>query len=78
MARGLTEFAEPGLMRSAKTTGVDHRSLAPPLSRYPNLTAFTEANNAYLEVAVDLGEQAIRKALAAATIEPHEVTPSSR
>src|ERR1700761_5338788 len=73
VARGLTEFAEPGFMRFAKTTGVDHRSLALPLSRYPKLTGFTEANNAYLQVAVDLGEQAIRKALAAANIEPHEV-----
>src|ERR1700751_1944754 len=73
VAHGLTEFAEPGFMRFAETTGVDHRSLALPLSRYPKLTGFTEANDAYLEVAVDLGEQAIRKALAAANIEPHEV-----
>src|ERR1700742_3198627 len=73
VAHGLTEFAEPGFMRFAETTGVDHRSLALPLSRYPKLTGFTEANNAYLQVAVDLGEQAIRKALAAANIEPHEV-----
>ncbi|WP_369829275.1 type III polyketide synthase, partial [Mycobacterium sp. E1319] len=43
------------------------------LSRYPTLSGFTEANNAYLEVAVDLGEQAIRSALAAANIEPREV-----
>jgi alkylresorcinol/alkylpyrone synthase len=60
-------------MRFAQTTGVDHRSLALPLPRYPKLTGFTEANNAYLEVAVELGEQAIRKALAAANIEPYEV-----
>jgi alkylresorcinol/alkylpyrone synthase len=73
VARELTEFAEPGFMRFAQTAGVDNRSLALPLSRYPKLTGFTEANNAYLEVAVDLGEQAIRKALAAANIEPHEV-----
>src|SRR5580693_10344856 len=73
VARELTTFADPGFKRFAKTTGVDHRSLALPLSRYPKLTGFTEANNAYLEVAVDLGEQAIRKALAAANIEPHEV-----
>src|SRR5271163_127972 len=65
VARELTQFAEPA--------GVDQRSLALPLSRYPKMTGFTEANNAYLEVAVDLGEQAIRKALAAANIEPHEV-----
>jgi predicted naringenin-chalcone synthase len=73
VARELTEFAEPGFMRFAQTTGVDHRSLALPLSRYPKLTGFTEANNAYLQVAVDLGEQAIRSALAVANIEPHEV-----
>ncbi|OBH04336.1 stilbene synthase [Mycobacterium sp. E2699] len=60
-------------MRFARTAGVDNRSLALPLSRYPKLTGFTEANNAYLEVAVDLGERAVRSALAAANIEPAEV-----
>ena len=73
VSRELTEFAEPGFMRFAQTTGVDHRSLALPLPRYPRLNGFTEANDAYLEVAVDLGEQAIKNALAAANIEPHEV-----
>jgi alkylresorcinol/alkylpyrone synthase len=73
VARELTDFAEPGFMRFAQTTGVDHRSLALPLSRYPKLSGFTEANDTYLEVAVDLGERAIRKALAAANLRPHEV-----
>src|ERR1700742_4944664 len=73
VAHGLTEFAEPGFERFAHTTGVDQRSLALPLARYPKMTGFTEANDAYLEVAVDLGEQAIKNALAAANIEPHEV-----
>jgi alkylresorcinol/alkylpyrone synthase len=73
VARELTEFTDPGFMRFAQTAGVDNRSLALPLSRYPGLSGFTEANDAYLEVAVDLGEQAIRSALAAADIEPHEV-----
>ncbi|HEY0226241.1 MAG TPA: type III polyketide synthase, partial [Mycobacterium sp.] len=73
VASELTQFAEPGFLRFAQTAGVDHRSLALPLSRYPTLSGFTEANDAYLEVAVDLGEQAIRKALAAANIQPHEV-----
>jgi hypothetical protein len=35
-----------GFMRLAQTAGVDHRSLALPLSRYPKMTGFTEANNA--------------------------------
>lgn len=73
VARELTEFTDPGFLRFAQTTGVDYRSLALPLSRYPRLSGFTEANNAYLEVAVDLGEQAIRSALEAAKIEPGEV-----
>ncbi len=73
VARELTEFSEPGFMRFAQTTGVDHRSLALPLSRYPRLSGFTEANDAYLEVAVDLGERAIRNALSDAGIQAHEV-----
>ncbi|MGO9697214.1 MAG: type III polyketide synthase [Mycobacterium sp.] len=73
VARELTDFAEPGFMRFAQTAGVDNRSLALPLSRYPKLSGFTEANNAYLEVAVDLGEQAVRKALVTAGFEAHEV-----
>ena len=46
VARELTEFAGPGFMRFAQTAGVDHRSLALPLSRYPKMTGFTEASNA--------------------------------
>src|SRR6201997_4662257 len=73
VAHGLTEFAEPGFMRFARTTGVDHRSLALPLSRYPKLTGFTEANADYVEVAVGLGGQAVLSALDAASIAPDEV-----
>jgi hypothetical protein len=46
VAGELTEFAGPGFMRFAQTAGVDHRSLALPLSRYPKMTGFTEASNA--------------------------------
>lgn len=73
VARELTGFADPAFLRFAQTTGVDWRSLALPLSRYPRLSGFTEANNAYLEVAVDLGEEAVRTALAEADIAPEEV-----
>lgn len=73
VARELTEFTDPRFLRFAETTGVDHRSLALPLSRYPQLSGFTEANDAYLEVAVDLGERAIRSALEEAGIAAHEV-----
>jgi alkylresorcinol/alkylpyrone synthase len=73
VSRELTDFAEPGFMRFAHTTGVAHRSLALPLSRYPHITGFTEANDAYLDVAVELGSQAIFSALTEANIEPCEV-----
>ena len=73
VARELTTFADQGFMRFARTTGVDHRSLALPLSRYPKLSGFTEANTAYIEVAVDLGERAVQSALEAAGIGPDEV-----
>lgn len=73
VARELTDFAAPGFTRFARTSGVEHRSLALPLDRYPNLTGFTEANTAYLEVAVELGEQALRKALAEAHLLPVDV-----
>ena len=73
VASELTQFAEPGFMRFAKTAGVENRNLALPLARYSKISGFTEANDAYLEVAVDLGERAIRKALAAANIQPREV-----
>ena len=73
VARELTTFSDPRFKRFAQTTGVDHRSLALPLSRYPKLTGFTEANTAYIEVAVDLGERAVLSALDAAGIAPDEV-----
>ncbi len=73
ISRELAAAAGPEFMRFARTTGVDYRSLALPLSRYPKLSGFTEANDAYIEVAVDLSEQAILSALAEAGIEPHEV-----
>ncbi len=47
--------------------------MALPLSRYPKLTGFTEANTAYIEVAVDVGERAVLSALDAAGIAPDEV-----
>lgn len=46
VARELTEFAEPGFDRFARSSGVEHRHLALPLERYPNLSGFAEANEA--------------------------------
>jgi alkylresorcinol/alkylpyrone synthase len=73
VAGELSVMGGPEFMRFAQTSGVDSRSLALPLERYPLISGFTEANAAYLEVAVDLGEQALRSALDAAHIAPDEV-----
>jgi alkylresorcinol/alkylpyrone synthase len=73
VARKLTEFADPGFARFARTSGVEYRNLALPLERYPKLTGFTEANAAYVEVAIELGERAVRSALDAAHIRPDQV-----
>jgi alkylresorcinol/alkylpyrone synthase len=53
VARVLTKVGGPEFARFAQTSGVDTRSLALPLSRYPELAGFTEANTAYMEVAAD-------------------------
>lgn len=73
VAGELTPVTGPDVTRFIHTAGVQARSFALPLSRYPKLTGFTEANDAYIRVAADLGERAILSALAAAHIEPHEV-----
>jgi alkylresorcinol/alkylpyrone synthase len=73
VARALTTVGGPEFMRFAQTSGVDYRNLALPLSRYPAMAGFTEANDAYVEVATELGQQAVLSALDAANIRPDEV-----
>lgn len=73
VTRELTDVAPPGFERFAQTSGVETRNLAVPLSGYPALTGFTEANTTYLEVATELGTQAIRGALADAHLAPSDV-----
>lgn len=69
----LTDFAGPEFQRFALSSGVQARHTALPLSRYRELTGFTEANAAFVEVALDLGEQALRAALDEANLKPSEV-----
>ncbi len=70
---GFTSIVDPLFTRFAQTSGVEHRSLALPIERYGELAGFTEANAAYIEVASELGEQAVRSALEAAKLQPHDV-----
>lgn len=69
----LADFAGPEFQRFAASSGVETRQLALPLSRYRQLSGFTEANNAYLDIALELGERAMLSACAAAEIEPSEI-----
>ncbi|GIH03338.1 polyketide synthase-like Pks10 [Rhizocola hellebori] len=69
----LSRFGGPVFERFARTAGVQTRRLAMPLARYGRLSGFTEANETYLEVALELGEQALTAALKKAGIQPDEV-----
>jgi alkylresorcinol/alkylpyrone synthase len=69
----LADYAGPEFHRFAAAAGVDHRNLALPLARYPELTGFSEANKVYLEVALELGERALLSALDKAGLTPSDV-----
>jgi alkylresorcinol/alkylpyrone synthase len=69
----LTDFAGPEFRRFALSSGVEFRNIALPVSRYGELSGFTEANDAFVEIALDLAEQALLAALDQARIEPSEV-----
>lgn len=69
----LSRFGGAVFERFARTSGVETRRLALPLSKYGKLTGFTEANEAYLQVALELGERALRSALDSAGVRPSEV-----
>lgn len=69
----LADFAGPEFRRFAATSGVETRQLALPLSRYRQLSGFTEANEAYLDIALELGERSLKSAMEIAEIEPSEI-----
>jgi alkylresorcinol/alkylpyrone synthase len=69
----LTNFAGPEFRRFALSSGVEFRHTALPLSRYSRLSGFTEANDVYIDVALDLAEQALLAALDEAKVKPSEV-----
>lgn len=69
----LTEFAGAEFRRFALSSGVEARHTALPLPRYAKLSGFTEANDAFVEVALDLAEQALVAALDEANVDPSEV-----
>ncbi len=52
---------------------VGTRHLALPMEQYPALTGWGEANSAFIRVAVDLGERAVREVLDKAGVAPTDV-----
>lgn len=69
----LTDFAGPEFRRFALSSGVESRHTALPLSRYADLSGFSEANDAFIGVALELAEQALLRALDRAGVRPSEV-----
>ena len=69
----LVDAAGEDFLRFAASSGVGFRQFALPMDRYKRLSGFTEANAAYLEVALELGAKAIRSALDTAGLAPEDV-----
>lgn len=61
------------LERVHASSQVEHRNLALPLEEYAGLDGFGAANDAFIEVGLDLGERAIRAALDEAGLRPEDV-----
>jgi alkylresorcinol/alkylpyrone synthase len=63
----------PALERLHTATTVKTRHLALPLERYTDLDGFGAANDAFIDVGLDLAEEALRAALAGAGLSPRDV-----
>jgi len=78
LVRGLLDhwgeqFPEPRKIELLHANvGVEERFLALPMERYTSLT-FGEANDVWIRVALDLGETAVRGALARAGLRPEQL-----
>ncbi|MFJ6636172.1 type III polyketide synthase [Streptomyces sp. NPDC091376] len=74
LTRRLPPGTDPGLLRRVHSSvQVDARHLALPLDHYGELGGFGRANDAYLEVASELGVRAVELALAEAGLAPEQV-----
>ncbi|ROR73184.1 type III polyketide synthase [Bogoriella caseilytica] len=70
---GLDDRGQALLRRIHTGAGVDRRHLALPMERYAGLSDFGDANDAFLEAALDLGTAAVTAALDRAGLTPREV-----
>jgi len=68
------ELENPELLRRLhRNTGVDGRHLALPAHAYAKLSGWGEVNDLWIEVALDLGKQAICRALTHAGLAPRDL-----
>src|SRR5277367_2255029 len=70
---GLTGFGGPQFDRFGASAGVQKRRISLPLPQYGELSGFTEANDVFIQTAMELGERALLSALDAAQVKPAEV-----
>ena len=70
---GLTNFGGPQFDRFGASAGVENRRISLPLSQYGQLSGFTEANEIFVETALELGERALLSALDSAKVRPSDV-----
>ncbi|MDP9221072.1 MAG: type III polyketide synthase [Actinomycetota bacterium] len=70
---GLAPERRELLDRLHLSCGVQHRNLALPVEDYKGLDGFGDSNDAFIEVGLDLGEQAIVTALDRAGLAPADV-----
>lgn len=71
--RRTDRLRRPGIPAVRSQQRGEFRNTALPLSRYSQLSGFTEANDAWVEIALDLAEQAFLAALDEAKVKPSEV-----
>ena len=68
------KMEEPRLLtRLFANCGVDFRHTVFPIEHYPSLDCFEKTNNEWIKAAVDLGQQAICRALDYAGVAPSEI-----
>ncbi|MDB4991468.1 MAG: Chalcone synthase [Myxococcaceae bacterium] len=61
------------LRRFFRSTGVEQRSLALPIERYARLSGLKDRSEAWLSVALELGETVVRRVLDEAEMSPRDV-----
>src|SRR5436305_6148977 len=70
---GLTGLGGPQFDRFGDSAGVQTRRISLPLAQYGQLSGFTEANDIFVETALELGERALLSAFDAAKVTPSDV-----